>query len=287
MNQEEYLEKAHEVLLKLLLEFDRVCKKYDVQYYLICGSLLGAVRHQDFIPWDDDVDVAMTRADFDKVKKHFKEERSEGDFVFVDYNELGKGVFLDFMTRLVYMGEELPVNVFRKIRGKGRTDIDNHMPIDIYILDNAPDDEKKHKRLTMFIQGLYGLAMGHRAYVNYDEYKTEEEKRQKLIKRVSTIGKYIPLGLIFWMYERARRWYSKKEGKDYFESNGWIYCIPWRFPKEWFAEGTTLPVHGHMIQAPKNYEEFLKMHYWDYMSLPPEDKRKPSHSEWASGVFQE
>ena len=62
MNQEEYLEKAHEVLLKLLLEFDRVCKKYDVQYYLICGSLLGAVRHQDFIPWDDDVDVAMTRA---------------------------------------------------------------------------------------------------------------------------------------------------------------------------------------------------------------------------------
>lgn len=80
---------------------------------------------------------------------------------------------------------------------------------------------------------------------------------------------------------------AKKEGKDYFESNGWIYCIPWRFPKEWFAEGTTLPVHGHMIQAPKNYEEFLKMHYWDYMSLPPEDKRKPSHSEWASGVFQE
>ena len=71
MNQEEYLEKAHEVLLKLLLEFDRVCKKYDVQYYLICGSLLGAVRHQDFIPWDDDVDVAMTRADFDKVKKTF------------------------------------------------------------------------------------------------------------------------------------------------------------------------------------------------------------------------
>ena len=113
MNQEEYLEKAHEVLLKLLLEFDRVCKKYDVQYYLICGSLLGAVRHQDFIPWDDDVDVAMTRADFDKVKKHFKEEWSEGDFVFVDYNELGKGVFLDDKISLYGRGtscKRLPKN---------------------------------------------------------------------------------------------------------------------------------------------------------------------------------
>ena len=78
MNQEEYLEKAHEVLLKLLLEFDRVCKKYDVQYYLICGSLLGAVRHQDFIPWDDDVDVAMTRADFDKVKNILKRNGLKG-----------------------------------------------------------------------------------------------------------------------------------------------------------------------------------------------------------------
>lgn len=63
--ESEYLERAHKILKLLLADFDRVCAKYGLHYYLICGSLLGAVRHGDFIPWDDDVDVAMPRRDFD------------------------------------------------------------------------------------------------------------------------------------------------------------------------------------------------------------------------------
>ena len=63
--EQEYLQQAHRILKILLTEFDRVCRKYNLHYYLICGSLLGAVRHGDLIPWDDDVDVAMPRKDFD------------------------------------------------------------------------------------------------------------------------------------------------------------------------------------------------------------------------------
>lgn len=286
MTQKEYMEKAHKILTILLEEFDRVCQKYDVKYYLICGSLLGAVRHHGFIPWDDDVDVAMTREDFEKVKKHFREEWNNENFMFVNYDDLGKGVFLDFMVRLVYMKEDIPVNIYRKIRGKGRSDIDNHMPIDIYILDNAIDDEKKHNCQTKMIQGLYGLAMAHRSVINYDEYKSESVERQKQIKILNCVGKLIPLKLIFWCYERIRKMYRNTEGSTYFESNGWIYCIPWRFPKEWFGEGERLEVNGLSILCPSNYDGFLKMHYGSsYMKLPPEDKRKPSHAEWADGIF--
>ena len=71
--EKEYLENAHRILKILLKDFDRVCQKYNLRYYVICGSLLGAVRHHDLIPWDDDVDVAMPRKDFDILLKHVKE----------------------------------------------------------------------------------------------------------------------------------------------------------------------------------------------------------------------
>lgn len=287
MDEKEYLKKAHKILMKTLVEFDRVCTENNLRYYLICGSLLGAVRNKELIPWDDDVDVAMPRSDFDKLKKIAPQVWNNDEYLFVDYNELGKGVFLDYMTRLVYMKEEVPVNIFRKIHGKGREDIDDHLPIDIYVLENASDEEKEHKRTTMIIQGLYGLAMGHRSVINYDEYKTETEKRQKLIRVISKIGRFIPLSLIFWLYEKSRKKYEGIEGNDYYESNGWIYCIPWRFPKKWFEEGIRIEVSGHMIMAPKNYDAFLKKHYGkNYMIPPAENKRKPSHSAASSGVFQ-
>lgn len=285
MQQEEYLEKAHEILLKLLLEFDRVCRKYDLKYYLICGSLLGAVRHQQFIPWDDDVDVAMFREDFEKLKEYAKQEWHNEKFLFLDYDELGKGTFLDFMTRLVYMEEEIPVNIFKKIRGKGRADIDNHLAMDIYVLDNASNDVKANKRNVLKLQCLYGLAMGHRAHIDYSEYKNQSRTRRMEIRILTLVGKFIPLKIIFALYEKYRKTFEREEGKYCYESNGWIYCIEMRLPKYWFAAGKEVQLYNHKLMAPKKYEEFLKRHYGDYMKLPPMEKRNPTHSADASGIY--
>lgn len=283
--QETYMERAHRILFTLLTEFDRVCRENNLKYYLICGGLIGAVRHKGFIPWDDDVDVAMTRDDFNQLKKIARREWKGGRYLFVDYNKLGHGVFLDYMTRLIYMEEDIPVNVFQKIRGKGRSDIDNHMPLDIYVLDKVPKDEKKLQRIAKCIQGLYGLGMGHRAYINYDEYKNTKPEMQKKIKLLTTAGKYIPLNMIIWVYEIVRKRYKNLKEYDYFQSNGWILCIPWRFKKEWFEEGAEVEINGSKFMAPKMYDEFLRFFYGDYMKLPPEEKRKPTHSAESSGVF--
>ena len=196
--QQEYLDKAHRILKTLLAEFDRVCKKYDLRYYLICGSLIGAVRHQDLVPWDDDIDVAMPRKDFDILLKHVEDEWGQKkDFLFLNYDKMGNHSFLDYMTRIVYMKEEIPVNIYRKIRGKGRADVDNHLPIDIYVLDNASNNELFHKMQTQFIRGLYGLAMGHRAYIDPADYENRDETTQKIVKVLSSIGKFIPVSWIF------------------------------------------------------------------------------------------
>lgn len=282
----EYLQKAHRILRLLLAEFDRVCAKYGLHYYLICGSLLGAVRHGDLIPWDDDVDVAMPRRDFDILLKHVNEEWGEGkDIIFLNYNQMGNHAFLDYMTRIIYMKEEIPVNVFRKIRGKGRADVDNHMPMDIYVLDNASDNELFHKFQTQFIRGLYGLAMGHRAYINPEDYTNRDSKTQKIVKILSTIGKCIPLSWILGCYEWVRKWNKNKKCDNYFESNGFIYCIPWKFRQCWFGEGTRMAVGDLEVSVPQDYEAFLKVHYADYMQYPPMEARKPTHSVEASGIF--
>lgn len=284
--ESEYLERAHRILKVLLADFDRVCAKYGLHYYLICGSLLGAVRHGDFIPWDDDVDVAMPRRDFDILLKHVKEEWGEGnDIVFLNYNQMGNHAFLDYMTRIIYMKEEIPVNVFKKIRGKGRGDVDNHMPMDIYVLDNASDNEFFHNFQTQFIRGLYGLAMGHRAYINSEDYKNRDSKTQRIVKTLSTIGKYIPLSWILGCYEWVRKWNKNRKCENYFESNGFIYCIPWKFRQCWFGEGMRLKVGDMEVSVPQDYKAFLKVHYSDYMQYPPMEARKPTHSVEASGIF--
>lgn len=285
-DDQQYLKDAHRILKILLQEFDSVCKKYDLRYYLICGSLLGAVRHKDLIPWDDDVDVAMPRKDFDILLKHAKEEWGEDkDIMFLNYNQMGNHAFLDYMTRIVYMKEEIPVNIFRKIKGKGRSDVDNHLPMDIYVLDNASNNEVFHNIQTQLIRGLYGLAMGHRAYVDPNDYTNRDEKTQRIVKTSSSIGRHIPLSWILGCYEWVRKWNRNKSCEDYFESNGFIYCIPWRFKQEWFGEGVRLPLGDIMVNAPQDYEAFLAMHYEDYRQYPPMHLRRPTHSVEASGIF--
>ncbi len=284
--EQEYLENAHRILKILLTDFDRVCQKYGLHYYLICGSLLGAVRHGDLIPWDDDVDIAMPRKDFDILLKHVNEEwGADKDIMFLNYNQMGGHAFLDYMTRIVYMKEEIPVNIFRKIKGKGRADIDNHLPMDIYVLDNASDNETFHNMQTQLIRGLYGLAMGHRAYINPEDYANRDEKTQKIVKTLSGIGKHIPLSWILGCYEWVRKWNKNKKCENYFESNGFIYCIPWKFKQEWFGEGTRLSLGDVSVSAPQDYEAFLEMHYGDFTQYPPMHLRKPTHSVEASGIF--
>ncbi len=284
--EQEYLDKAQRILKILLKNFDSVCKKYNLKYYLICGSLLGLVRDHNLIAWDDDVDVAMPRKDFDILIKHVEEEwGNNSDIQFLNYDEMGNNTFLDYMTRIIYMKEEIPVGIFRKIKGKGRTDIENHMPMDIYVLDNASDNEKLHELQTKIIQGLYGLAMGHRAYIDSNDYKNRDEKTQRMVKILSTIGKFIPLKCIFVLYELVRKWYKNKPGENYFESNGFIYCIPWKFKREWFGDGEILLFDDIEVNVPREYKEFLKMHYSNYEQLPPMEARKPTHSINSSGIF--
>lgn len=286
--EKEYMEKAHSILKKLMIEFDAVCKQYGLKYFLMGGSLIGAVRHKGLIPWDDDIDVAMFRNDYEILRENAKEIWTEkADFLFLDYDQLGGNTFYDFLTRIVYMKEELPTRLFKKVEGKARPDIQNKLVMDIYVMENADNNEKIHRSVTMLMKGVYALAIGHRAIVDYSEYKFLPKSTFNCVKIAINIGRFIPLKWLFYFFERLRGYARRKDCDYVFESNnGAINYMPWRYDKKIYGEGKTLPVCGYDVMVPDDCDGLLKAKgYGDYMSLPPVNCRKPSHSIKAKGII--
>ncbi|MDO4622187.1 MAG: LicD family protein [Eubacteriales bacterium] len=279
--EREYLDTIHRILYLLLDEVDRICQKYDIHYYLVFGGLLGAVRHGDIIPWDDDVDIAMTRKDFEVFRRVAPKELGE-DFCYLDAS--GIGGFLDFMCRVLYMKEPVPGNVFRKVAGKCDPRFENKLPLDIFILDKASDDPKKHKRQMTLVRGIYGLGMGHRAYVDKQEYRNQDRKTRLAVWGLSTAGKLIPLKMIYRIHDRICTRYENTCTKDYFMSNGFLPYIHTRYRQSWFAGSSRIPLGDRMVSVPADTEGYLRRAYYDFYHYPPVEKRIPEHSPTASGI---
>ena len=110
-------------------------------------------------------------------------------------------------------------------------------------------------------------------------------RTQKVVKTLSSVGRFIPLNWLFTLYEIIRKWNKKDDVENYYESNGFIYCIPWKFKRKWFEEGTRMQMGELMVSVPTDYIAFLNMHYGDFEKFPPMEMRHPTHSIDSSGIF--
>lgn len=273
-----HLDKCHRILLELLTEFDRVCTKYGVRYFLSCGSAIGAVRHHGFIPWDDDVDVSMYQEDFDILKEHAQELWPEGsDYRLVCPEDLGNGAFLDFLNRLMCVREHADTNTFDKVKGKADSYVQRTANLDIYILNRASVNASAQKRNALILRAIYGLGMGHRAYINFDTYRNTSLFTRFVIRTTSTIGKLIPLKLIIRLHEKCARRYDKTDSTLCFESNG--YVTDQIFEREMFGDGKRIKVCNKEFMVARDVERYLEEHgYHDFMTYPPVSKRRPTHA---------
>ena len=282
-DEQAYIKEAHEILYKLVREFKSVCDEYGLRYYIICGSLIGVLRHQDMVPWDDDVDIAMPRADYNKLKKIAKKRWNNDTFKFLDYDQYGGGAFLDYMPRLFYMKKKLPTKVFAKVYGKATADVADRMFLDFYVMDNAHPNPKVHNLCMNAMKGLYNFCMGHRGTIDYDEYKDYLPKNTFiLMKTLNAIGSILPLKFLTWMYEcfsQSANWNKKCD--SYFMNSCAITCIEKTFKKEFFEEGGDGKLHGIDVKIPKDSDSlFHAMGYGglaSIMNYPRYSIRKPSH----------
>lgn len=265
---------VHEANLKILKEIDRICRKYEIRYFIDSGTLLGAVRHQGFIPWDDDADVAFTRDNYEKFAKVVKKELPKG-MKLLEPHQLGGGnAFYDFTPRIVYMNSRTHEDGPEMQFYGGRL---NHLWVDLFIQDDLPDCRVKAACVRTLHTIIYGLAMGHRYQLDYSKYGAAGRAAVKIL---AGLGKRIPMKVIRRIQHKLAVRYNgmKKKSKFRYYSNYQPDYLYVTIEKQWNDETVDLPFEDTVLMAPENWDQVLRQIYGDYMQLPPKEKRVPTHS---------
>lgn len=266
------LTKVHETSLKILLEIDRICRKYRIQYMLDAGTLLGAVRHKGFIPWDDDVDLAFTRRNYEAFLKVVKRELPKG-MSFLDCKSMQGGkVFFDFTSRIIYENsrthEDTPM--MRYYDG-----CLNHLWVDLFVIDELPEGKVSSAWTLLLHKAVYGMSMGHRYRLDYSKYSLFHKLA---VGGLAAVGRLVPMRVLFRLQDIVAKKDQKGRSNLLYYSNYQPDYLYVTLQKEWCEETVDLEFEGRKLMAPAGYHHVLEWVYGDYMTMPPEDKRVPSHS---------
>lgn len=273
------LSKVHEVNLKLLKEIDRICRKYKIQYALDAGTLLGAVRHGGFIPWDDDVDVVMTRANYEMFLKVVRRELADG-MTFIEPNQYHDGkAFFDFVPRILYDKSQ---KFAESDKMAFYDDKISRLWVDIFILDALPDGKLAKKLTKLSHCVVYGLALGHRYKIDYSDY---QGMMKLFVGVLSNIGKLIPFSATYKIWQKLCLRNRNKKTSGYFYTNyapNWYYV---EMKREWSDKVKTMPFADTEFYVPAGWEHCLSQLYGDYRKLPPKEKQVPEHSDMEIKIY--
>ncbi len=254
---EHLLHQLQEIELEMLLEVDRICKKCNIKYTIIGGTLLGAVRHGGFIPWDDDADVAMLRTEYEKFCLVCEEELDKSRFYFQHMDN----------TEGYRWG-------YAKIRRKDTLFLrenQEHMPyeqgvfLDIFPIDGTPDNlvlRNIHEFRCFIVRKILWSAVGRRIASNLIE------------KVVYDLMYMIPEKVVKKMY---RGLILKNKGDKTKVVRTLTFPAPKKlhgYYRRWFAETEPINFEGFLFDGVKDYDGWLGYEFGNYMELPPKNKQK-------------
>ena len=239
-------------IMKIVLEFDTFCKKNNIEYSMCGGTLLGAVRHKGFIPWDDDFDVYVTRGNMDKIIQYWHSEK----YQLISKQQIG------------YHKPSTPVKIHNpKYTIKEKDDEKYGLPaISNYgiFIDIFPIDFYQDKYIDRSIQKYFGKILQSKHLSQY-RYK------EKIV--ILTIAKFIPKLLLIFMEQMIKRYLNKETATHV----GFGHDVPlntfFMSKKEFF------PLKKYNFQditlyGPNNADMYLSQRFGDYMKYPQKDQRK-------------
>lgn len=258
------LRKVQLVQLEIAKEVKRICDENDIMYWLDSGTLLGAVRHKGFIPWDDDLDMGMKREDYEKFLKIAKTQlRSE---YYLQEWESDKGYAFPF-AKIRKNGTTYIENKNSKMNTHNGVYIDI-FPYDVYG-DNNAGQGVPLKMLKLLIQNKCGVrSWVESGSVNY----------RKLLGQFPfmVFSSFVSKGKIIKRYNKLAMTYNN-EKKEFYFPQGISNYGKWTIPSECFGSFIEIPFEDDYFKVPKEYDLYLRKAYGDYMQLPPVEKRENRH----------
>lgn len=258
---DEQIKKVQQIELMNLKVIEEVCGKLGVQFFAYGGTLIGVVRHQGFIPWDDDLDIAMPRADYIKF-----------------IQEAGKYLHSEYYLQTPYTDKKTPYP-YTKLRlkhtkyveyGYHKLSIEQGLYVDIYPIDNLPDDDSAYYKQYKAYQKLVKLYARRQCPYVSDSGRSIQLAVKKVAKFLgSFVLKIIPQKYLIKKIDLIATKYNecdtvRKGNLNYPKPVNVFYNL---FP---LKDGQ---FEGHAIKLPGEWDRHLKSRYGDYMTFPPEEER--------------
>ena len=263
----EEFRKMQMIQLEMLKEFDLVCRKNGIRYSIFSGTLLGAVRHKGYIPWDDDADIAMLREDYEQFRKvadqlnpdicYFQDHETDPEYRW-GYAKLRRTG-----TRFVRVGQE---------HLKCKTGV---------FIDILPMDDIPQTTAGQIWNDFYVYCLRKILWSEVGKYAPENNL---FVRKVYQLLSKIPTQKVFArvqkMADRSKNSNANRVRVLLFPSLGKLYRknpikIRYGMPKEWFLEVTDYEFEGVRLLGTKDYDAILEYIFGDYMTPPPVEERTP------------
>lgn len=257
------LSSIQNILLAYLLEVDRICRKHKIKYFLGGGTLLGAIRHHGFIPWDDDADIMMLRPDYEKFCKIAPHEIPQG--MSFQTNENDENCFYEFAKF------RLDKTIFATGFAKEHKSMNNGLAFDIFCHDataNSKIGQKIHLAMTLFTRALVFNKWNNRKI----------ENGSKIQCAITNFCKALfPIRFSLWLEKRTLKFFKHKKNPKYLYDGMGRNIYNGSFPASYLDEVIYVDFEGEKLPVPKDYDKYLTFLYGDYMELAPLSTRLGCH----------
>ena len=252
--------------LDILIDVAKFCDNNKLRYFIAYGTLIGAVRHKGFIPWDDDIDIQMPRPDYEKFLELYNAEGEKNNIykAISPYDKSSKHTFIKVVDmRTVKIEKGI-------IYDQGET---LGIDIDVFPLDGQPDEDKE------FLKYYY------KKYNNYkrfhyivSSYRNRSWKGKLVFAIPYVINRLVGKRRILDKLNKINKMYPYEKSRFVGNTSSLYDSTKNRMLRTDYDDYVMLDFEGNKFKAPVNYDEMLRKWYGDYMKLPPLEQQKTHHS---------